>query len=80
MAWTMSYETQLIVHSRVAKMFSHVSFARPVLAAMAGPIATIGGFEANDMKNENGLRFIVPWASIDVTKAIGRGDTPLRSS
>lgn len=68
------------MHSFVARILSHVSFARPVLAAIAGPIATIGGFDANDMKNENGLRFIVPLASIDVTKAIGRGDTPLRSS
>lgn len=79
-ACAMSYDTQLMVHSRVAKMFSHVSLARPVLAAIAGPIATIGGFEAKDIKKENGLRFIVPCASIDVTKAIGRGETPLRSN
>lgn len=59
-ACAMSYDTQLMVHSRVARMFNHVSLARPVFAAIAGPIATIGGFDAKDMKNENGLRFTVP--------------------
>jgi len=80
MAWTIEWDTVLIVHSRVARMFNHVCFALPVLAAIAGPMATIGGLEAYALKNEKGLRLTLPSVSTDVTKAMGRGDTPLRSS
>ncbi|GMV52236.1 MAG: hypothetical protein AMXMBFR68_00280 [Ignavibacteria bacterium] len=57
---TIADVTVLMVHSPVSVMFRHVSFSLPVLTAVAGPIATIGGFEEKALKKEYGARFPIP--------------------
>ena len=50
-----------------------MSFCLPVKALFAGEKTRIGGLELNTLKNENGLRFGVPFSFMVLTNATGRG-------
>jgi len=43
------------------------------LALLTGEKTNIGGLIENTLKNEKGLRFLFPFESIVLTKAIGLG-------
>lgn len=43
------------------------------LTRLAGEKTTMGGLEENKLKNENGLRFILPALLMVEAKQIGRG-------
>ena len=75
----MSKVTAFIVHSPVSMILVYVSLILPVAAEIAGPMAIIGGFEANALKKLYGARLRIPSFEIVETSAIGLGATPLNN-